>query len=313
MNAPAHDVAAANRRGILFMLTAVAMFVCGDACMKFATQSLTVGQSIAMRSVMTLSILVPVVAARRGFGSLRHAFSPLVVVRSSIEALVVAMFVTTLTLIGLGEATVFNQTAPLIITALAALIYKEKIGWRRWTATVVGFSGVVLIARPSPAGIDWPVLLALCTAFMVAVRDLVTRRIPGHVPTEIVAFATALFALPTALALAVAAGEAWRAPGLTELAFIAGAAFFSNTGNLFMIGAFRGGEISVISPFRYVVVIYALTLGYVFFGEVPDLASLAGVVLIVGSGLYTLHRERVRAAEALRKAAQQSEQAVNAP
>lgn len=297
------DLAAANRRGIVCMMTGVAFFVCGDACMKFATKTLTIGQSIALRSAITVAVLLAILAARSGLAPLRHAFAPAVALRSGIEALVVGMFITALTLLGLGEVTVINQTAPLIITALAALLYKEKVGWRRWLATVIGFSGVVAVARPSTSGISWPVLLALCTAFMVAVRDLVTRRIPSHVPTEVVAFSTALFALPMGLALAALAGEAWRWPDGRETGLAAAAAFFANMGNLFVIAAFRGGEISVVSPFRYVVVIYALTLGYVLFGEVPDLQSLAGVVLIVGSGLYTLHRERVRAAEAVRKAA----------
>jgi drug/metabolite transporter (DMT)-like permease len=187
------------------------------------------------------------------------------------------------------------------MTALAALVLKESVGWRRWSAALVGFLGVTLVAKPGAGALDGWVLVGLGVAFLVALRDLVTRFTPAGVSTSAVTLMTTLTA--GAAAATLAPFEIWRAPTSKELALCAAAAFCTTMGNIFIIRAFRMGEASVVSPFRYVVIPIALMWGYLAFGEAPDAWAIGGIALIAGAGIYTLHRERVRARDTAKKAA----------
>jgi drug/metabolite transporter (DMT)-like permease len=156
----------------------------------------------------------------------------------------------------------------------------------------------VLVVRPGPATFEPGALLALLAALLISARDLVNRRIPKEVPTSVILFATAV-----AVALggfAIAPFEHWVAPSPAEWAYLSAAGILVTAGHLSMILAFRGTEISVVSPFRYSVILWGIAVGLVVFGEVPDSFTLAGAALIVASGIYTIHRERARARAAAR-------------
>lgn len=299
------EIAAANRRGILAASIAFALFTGSDACFKLITQRLPIGEAIAIRGMLSTAIVCAYIGHQGRLGAaLAFARDRNVLLRAGIEGVVVALFVTGVTLLALAQFTVILQATPLIATLLAALYLKEQVGWRRWTATFVGFGGVMLVMRPQQGGIGVAELMALACAILVAVRDLVTRRIGAHIPSEAVVLATAFAAVPVGAILAVVSGRELLVPTGFEFSLLVLSAFFSNTGHVLLVRAFRTAEMSVIAPFRYLAIAYAMALGYTIFGEVPATASIGGALIIVGSGLYTLHRERVRGRARLAQDAQ---------
>jgi drug/metabolite transporter (DMT)-like permease len=281
-----------NRRGIIAMVTSMTLFSVSDTLVKLAAAALPAGQIMAVRGAFAILFLLVLVAARgeaSRFGALR---SPLVLVRGLLEAVIAFLFITSLAQLPLANINAILQATPLILTLLTVLLGIETVGWRRWSAIIVGFVGVLFIVKPTLSGMNVYALFAFASAALVAVRDLVTRRIRGDVPTSVITLATTLAV--TAAGILLSAGDVWSVPSGPQLMLLAGAALFVTLGSLAVVTAFRVGEMAVVSPFRYSVILSSLVLGYLVFGEWPDAYAFLGIALIVGSGLYTLHREQVR-------------------
>ncbi len=295
--APAADPplspAGANRRGIVAMLAAMTLFTGNDTILKVATAQLPTGQIMAVRGVFAMAIVFGLIAARGEIRHLAHIGSPRVIGRAALEAVIACLFILSLASLPIANITAILQATPLIMTLIAVLLGLERVGWRRWSAVAVGFAGVLLIVRPSVSGFDAYAAIGLLTALLVAIRDLVTRSIGGHIATTVVTFSTT--ATVTLLGLGLSFAEDWQPLGWRELALLATAAFFVSLGNMAIVRAFRVGEMSVVSPFRYSIILTSLLAGLVVFGEWPDLVAGFGIALIVLSGVYTIHREQTRA------------------
>lgn len=284
--------AAANRRGIVAMLAAMTLFAGSDVLVKLATAALPPGQIMAVRGVFAILFLLAFITVRAEWRDLRTIRSPLVILRGAVEAAVAFLFITGVSHLPLANISAILQATPIILMLISVMLGIEEVGWRRWSAIVIGFLGVLLIVKPSPAGLNAYALLALGSAVLVAVRDLITRRIDAHVPTSVIAMSATTAVALAGIALAI--GETWVSPTGIHLLTLAGAAFFVTLGSLAVVQAFRVGELAVVSPFRYSVILTSLFLGYIVFDEWPDAYSVLGITLITGSGLYTLHREQVR-------------------
>ncbi len=287
---------AANRRGILAMLAAMSLFTANDALLKLASATHPPGQIMAVRGLFAAFFMVAVVVAAKQLAEVRSVLSPLVILRASIEAAIAFLFITSLAELQLANITAILQATPIIMALMAVLMGIETVGWRRWSAIVVGFAGVLLIVRPGLAGFDAYSLLALLSAVLVAIRDFVTRAIGAHVPSVVITLSTTIGVCLAGFVLGLA--EDWRPLAPADLGLLAAAAVLVTTGNVAVVIAFRGTEVAVVSPFRYSGVPLAIVLGLAVFGDVPDLVASAGIVLVVASGLYTIHRERVRQREA---------------
>ncbi|HEY8566431.1 MAG TPA: DMT family transporter [Beijerinckiaceae bacterium] len=287
-----------NRRGILAMLAAMTCFIGNDTLLKLASAQLGPGEIMAVRGAFASALALGLVLASRAQGHLPNLFSPRVLLRAGVEASVAFLFITSLAHLPLANITAILQAAPLIMTLMVVVLGIEQVGWRRWAAIAVGFLGVLLIVKPDPAAFNLYAGLALLSAVLVAVRDLVTRSIGAEVPSIIVTLSTTLAVGLVGAGLATV--EGWRAIDGTRLLLLVAAAVFVTLGNLTIILAFRRADVAVVSPFRYVVILLSIVLGWLVFGELPDPASWLGIALIGGSGIYTIHRERVRrrAAEA---------------
>lgn len=279
-----------NSAAIVAMIAAVGTFSLGDMVMKMLGEALPTGQTLVTRATIALA-LVAIAARLRGETiTLAQVRTPILWVRSACEMTLVALFVSSLPHMKLGDLTTITQSTPLMMTAMAALILKEPVGWRRWSATAVGFIGVAMVARPGANGLDPWALAAVAVAFLVAVRDMITRVVPPRVSIATITAMTTLAA--GAGGVALAPFETWVAPSLQQMALTAAAAALTTIGNLFIIRAFRIGEASAVSPFRYAVIPFSLVWGFLAFGETPDGMAVAGIALIVGAGVYTLYRER---------------------
>jgi drug/metabolite transporter (DMT)-like permease len=292
--------AVANRRAIVSMLTAMALFTGNDTLTKLATAHMPAGQIMGIRGMFAVLLTFGLVVAMGESRHMRELFSPILVMRALLEAGIAFTFLTALGFLQLANITAIMQATPLMITLLTVVLGLEQVGWRRWSAIAVGFAGVLLIVKPSPSGFNVFAGLALLSAALVAARDLVTRSIAGHVPTVVVTLSTTL--IVTILGFALSFGEDWQPLSAAETGMLGAAAVLVTLGNLAIIKAFRIGEMSVVSPFRYAVILTSLTTGYLVFGELPDMISVFGICLIVASGVYTIHREQVRLRQALQNA-----------
>ena len=279
------------------MLASMTFFVFGDTVLKLAAATYPPGQIMAVRGVFAVAITFGFIIVSGQLGELHHVRSRLVVVRAVLEAAVSFLFITSLAVLPLADITAIVQSTPILLTFIAVVLGLEQVGWRRWSAIVCGFLGVLLIVKPSPAGLDVYALIAFATAALIAARDLVTRSINARVPSLVITFSTT-FAV-TLVGFMAGIGEDWRPVGLFEAGLLLAAAVLVTLGNLTVVMAFRDTDVSVVSPFRYSNVPLAILLGFFVFGELPDMMSVAGIALIIASGIYTIHREHARQRRAL--------------
>jgi drug/metabolite transporter (DMT)-like permease len=284
----------ANRRGITAMLVSMAFFTVNDVIVKLVSVSYPATQIITVRGIfasIAFLVLAGLTGALRDLGAMR---SPLILGRTVLETASALLFVTVVARAPLANVMAVLQATPILITALSVVFFREKVGWRRWTAVAVGFLGMLIVARPSPTQMDNVAALALLCAFLIACRDLVTRRIGADLSTVTVALAaTSGVAILGGLVSLAGFGGAWGPFTAYTLALLATSAIFLAAGNYFIVLAFRTGETSLVSPFRYSVILWATIAGYLVWGDIPDLATVIGAGLIVGAGIFTLYRERV--------------------
>lgn len=285
-----------NRRGVMAMLVAMALFVGNDVLIKLATLHFPVGQAIALRSAFALVASLALVMAVGSLSDLRHLKNRQLILRACVEAVVAIAFISALAKLPIANINAILQASSIIIVALAAIMRIEVVGWRRWTAIIIGFIGVLFIVRPSADGFNSYALLALFSAFLVAVRDLVTRGIGQEVSSGAVTTGTII--MVGLAGLSMKSVEVWQALALRETLYLLGAGLFVAGGNFAIIVAFRAGDVSLVSGFRYSILVFSIIAGVLIWGDWPDLPAWIGSILIVGSGLYAMHRQRLKEREA---------------
>lgn len=293
---PALDIPAANRRGILGMLAAMTLFSVNDALLKLASATYPPGQIMAIRGLFACLTALALVGAMGELGRLKGLRSPRVLIRAGLEAGVAFLFISSVAKLPLANVTAILQATPIILTVMTVLLGLETIGWRRWSAILVGFGGVLLVVKPSAAGFNVYAGIALAAALLVAGRDLVTRFIGEGVPSVVVALSTTI-----AVALAgflLAPNEDWRPFAPWDTLCLAAAAVMVTGGNLAVIVALRATDISVVAPFRYSIVLLSIAWGFLLFRDLPDRVSCLGIGMIVLSGVYTIHRQGARSRDA---------------
>ena len=276
-----------NHRGILAMSLAMACFIGNDALVKQASLSLPGPQLIFIRGLFA-TILLLIVA--QSLGQLRQVHLMLnkrLWLRGAVDACASLTYLTALFHLPLGNATAINLASPLFIVLLAMIFFKEKVGVRRGLYVLLGFGGVLLVVQPSVEGFNAYALLCVGATLLHATRDTMTRAIGLHIPSM-------LITLSTAVAVTLGSGsitltQTWVPVTLDLTGLLLGASIFLAVAYYFLIVAMRAGEMSVVSPFRYSGLLFALCIGYWFWGEVPNVLAWAGIALLVASGLLILH------------------------
>jgi len=290
---------AANRRGILSMAAAMACFVANDTVVKLVGASMPTAQLIFLRGVLATVVVLLAVFASGAGARLRESVAPGVLPRAFAESAATVLYLSALFHLPLANAAAINLSAPLFIVVLAVVFLRERVGRAHWAAVFAGFAGVVLVVQPGLDGFNGWAIVCLVGALFQAVRDLLTRRIAAEVPVVLITLTTS--AAVTVVAGALSLFEGWRAFGVRELGLLALAAAFLMGAYALIVDAMRHGEMSLVAPFRYTGVLYAIVLGYLVWGDVPNLLAWGGIALLVCAGLFVLHRERIRR-RALRRA-----------
>jgi drug/metabolite transporter (DMT)-like permease len=282
-----------NRRGILAMSASVLVFIINDALMKLVAETVPAVQAIGVRGAFATvwcGLALLATGTWRRLGAVRH---PRVLLRGVLESGSAFIFLIALFHIPFGIATAVGLSSPLMITVLAVLILSEDVRWRRWSAVAVGFVGVLMVIQPHPDDLNVWTWVALAGTFCGALRDVLSRDFPRGLPTLVVSFATAV--IVTLVGFGSILVEGWQPISPQALGYIVAASLLLAVGYQLVVLALRsGGELSVIGTFRYSSILWALAIGYVVWGEVPNALALTGIAVIVASGVYILHRERMR-------------------
>ena len=281
-----------NLRGAAFMMISMAAFVVNDALMKSLAGEIPLFQAIFVRGLFA-TLLVGALAWSRGvarMSALAPADRKVTAVRVIAEIGTTTCFLTALFNMPIANATAILQSTPLALTFVAALVLREKVGWRRWSAVLFGFFGVMLIVKPGAEGFNDAALWALAAVGFICVRDLATKRLSPETPSLFITLLTAVSI--TGLGAAVTATRIWEPIETSTLLILGLSACFLFVGYLFSVMTMRVGEMGFVSPFRYSILIWALLLGYFVFGDLPDALTMLGVVIVAGAGLYTFLRER---------------------
>ena len=283
-----------NVRGALIMMGSMAGFTLNDACIKATGGALPLSQILVIRGALTICLLVLLawhLNALR-FDLDRRSWA-LIGLRCVGEVGATYFFLTALLNLPFASVTAIIQILPLTVTLGAFLLFREPIGWRRLLAIIVGFGGMLLIVRPGPDGISPYALYALGAVACVTLRDLATRRLPPDVPSLTVTIVGAVAVTMSAAVVGVSVD--WVPLDLRLLGLLVASSVFILGGYLFSVMVMRVGEISFIAPFRYTSLVWALALGWLFFGEWPDGISMLGGIIVVASGLFTFFREQMQA------------------
>ena len=271
------------------MVLAMVNFVLNDTMIKLVGTSLPTGEMIAIRGFIAAVFIAAICASRGVLSSLPHLRSKSVLARASLDLIATILFITALMHMHIANLTAVMQAVPLAVACLSVVFLGEKVGWRRSTAIVLGFIGVLLIVKPAPGSLTRYDLFALLIVIAVALRDIVTRHIPLRVPTLIIALANATFV--TAGGAVLALFQDFVMPQAWQFGYLGAAAIFLGTGYMFMVATLRLGDLSATAPIRYSIMLFAIKSGVLVFGEYPDWLASAGMVLIAATGLYAAHRE----------------------
>ncbi|GGD86758.1 membrane protein [Aureimonas endophytica] len=284
--------ASGNLRACLFMLVAMAGFVVNDTCTKLAIADVTAPQIMAIRSLFTVALLLAVAGLRGELHSPRRLAHPVLALRTLADIGATITYIVALGHMPLANASAIFQALPLVMTIGAALFFGEPVGWRRWLAIAVGFVGVVVIVRPGAEGFTVYSILVLLCVLCSAARDLLTRRLPGRMPSLLISAVTAGAVSVSGWLLTPAWG--WQPVLARDYAIFATASVAIAVGYVCVVEAMRCGDIGFVSPFRYAILVFAIGMGLLVFGDIPDPTTLLGAAIVVGSGGYSIYRERVR-------------------
>jgi drug/metabolite transporter (DMT)-like permease len=288
----------ANRIGILTMVGAMGCFIVNDTLVKYASQTLPAAQLIFVRGVMATLLVLAVVRAMGASRRIRDITRGWVAVRAVIDAVATMLFLVSLFNLPIANATAINMTSPLFITVLAAVFMGQRVGAARWLAIGVGFLGVVLIVQPRTDGFNVYALVCLTATVLIAVRDLVTRRVHADVPSILVTLSNTIAVMLLAGALSLL--EGWRPMQAFEIGLLAVAAVFLASAYYLLVGSTRRGDLSLIVPFRYTAILFATVTGFAVWGDTPNALAWCGIALLIGSGIYVLRSgRRARAAPAV--------------
>ena len=280
-----------NLRGAILMTAAMLGFAIEDMFIKLLAATVPLGMVLILLGAGG-ALVFAVLALLRGDALFsRDLLARSVLIRNSGELIGTIGFITAIALTPLSSASAILQATPLVVTLGAALFLGEQVGWRRWSAILAGFAGVLLIIRPGLAAFEPLSLFAVLGVIGLALRDLATRTVPRSISSmqlSTYAFATLV---PAGFGMLAFTGQSLRMLTPLEGLLMAAALGFGVLAYYAIVAAMRMGDVAVITPFRYSRLVFALIFGVLFFGERPDAATLAGSALIVASGIYTFWRE----------------------
>lgn len=274
--------------GIGLMLAGCLIFSLNDALGKWLVATYSVGQLLLIRSLAALIVLVPFL----------HRYSPKLfaglprpgvqVARIFFATIEVALFYWAVSYLPLADVVTFYLAGPIFVTALSGLLLGEVVGWRRWSAVLIGFVGVVVAMRPSSASLSWPALIALAGSFTFSLSMITTRLVRGTPDLVLITYQTAA-ALVFGLAIAPVG---WVTPSPQDSLLLSLLGIVALIAHVCVNRSLKLADATVVVPYQYSLIVWAIALGFLVFGDVPDPALILGAGIIILAGLFIFLRER---------------------
>jgi drug/metabolite transporter (DMT)-like permease len=273
--------------GIALMAGGIFLFAVNDALGKWLVATYTVGQVLLIRSAAALVVLTPFIA--RDAATFRTAPRwGMQVLRAVLATVEVACFYWAVVYLPLADVMAYYLAGPIFVTAIAGTFLREPVGWRRWSAVLVGFCGVIVCLRPGTAALSWPALIALAGSFTFSLSMIATRTLRGTSDTVLVTTQTV-----GALALgALLVPVGWVTPGWRDLGLLALLGVVAMVAHVCVNRSLKLAPASIVVPYQYTTIVWAVVFGYLVFGDVPDPAMLLGAAIIIGAGLFIFLREQ---------------------
>ncbi len=282
-----------NVQGALWLVAGGFIFTTNGAMIRMLSFEIESVQIAFLRGLISLLFLIPLIATGRvkPWTSKRiqgHFW------RTFMGTCSMVLGFYSLAMLPLADATAIAFSQPLFSVVLAALVLHEKVRWRRWTATIVGFVGVLVMVRPGSHGLQPGAIVALLNAMSVAISVLLVRRLsnsetPLMILTQFAIFSTLFLLLP--------AIWFWTWPSLFGWALAIGVALSATLGQYVWVQAFAHGEMSAVAPFDYLRLPFAVFVGWMIWGEMPVIWTYVGAAIVIGSALYIAYREATLARE----------------
>lgn len=286
-NLSAYDDRSARLAGIALMVLSIFMFSFGDAMGKFLVGTYSVGQLLFLRACAALLLLAPMIwRQRHDFVRMERPWLQLL--RVTLSTLEVAAFFAATVYLPLADVITYYLAGPIFVTAMSAIFLGEKVGWRRWSAILVGFCGVLIALRPSAQTVSLPALIALGGSLSFATLMLITRSLRK---TPDIVMASSQFIGTFSLGAALSAFH-WVPPTPSSLVIFALAGCISVTALFCVNRSLKLAPASVVVPYQYSMIVWAVIFGFVVFGDVPQVATIVGAAIIIGAGFYIYLRER---------------------
>ena len=284
------DRASHNRIGIAWMILGMSAFIGNDAIMKAVGERLPAAQMIVVRGAMAIALMLLVAARMGALDRIRDVARGWVLLRASCEGVGTVLYLAALFHLPLANITAINLSSPLFIVVLAKVFLQERVDLARWLAIALGFAGVLLVVQPATDGFNVYAWMCLLATLIYAFRDLLTRKISSAPPSILVTLATA--GVVWLMAAVVMAFQGWMPMQGRELGWLSLSSLLVSTGYYALIAAMRHGEMTVIAPFRYVGLLWAVLLGYFVWGTLPNAMGWCGIALLIGAGLYMVRQQR---------------------
>jgi drug/metabolite transporter (DMT)-like permease len=281
------DDRSARLAGIALMLVSVCMFAFGDTLGKYIVATYSVGQLMLLRACAALVLLAPLIwRQRHEFKRIERPW--LQFLRLLLSTLEIAAFFLATVYLPLADVVTYYLATPIFVTALSAIFLREQVGWRRWSAILIGFCGVLIALRPSAQTISWPAMIALAGSLSFSCSLLTTRLLRA---TPDIVLASAQFVAGLVFGLAIAP-IGWVTPTRGSLGLFFAAGAISACALLCVNRSLKLAPASTVVPYQYTMILWAVMFGHIVFGDVPSLPMALGAAIIIGAGLYIFLRER---------------------
>lgn len=275
--------------GMLLMLFGDFLFSLNDAMGKWLVASFSVGQVLVIRSFGAFLILAPMIARQNKDALFRLEQPSLQLMRVVMATVDVALFYAAVAYLPLADVMTFYMAGPIYVAAISHFFLGERIGWRRWLAVLVGFIGVLIALRPSVAMFSWPSLFGLGGSLAFSLTLVLGRRLRQTGDATLVAWQT-LGALAAGLVLSI--GN-WRSVSVLDIGAMLALGIVAGSAHMLITRSLKLAPASLLAPLQYSLLIWAIVLGFVFFGDIPDAQIVIGSVIIVLAGLFIFHRKNV--------------------
>ncbi len=277
-----------RRKGIAMMILAMLVLALMDSISKHLATQYSVPQILAVRFTVFCLFALAIVRPANLCEAFRTRHPVLQVLRSLVIAVEVGVFVLAFRYLPLADTHAVAGIAPLLVTALAVLFLGERVGPRRWVAVAVGFLGLLVIIRPGLGVMNPAAIIPLGGAVLWAIYQILMRKVRDDSAGTSLLY----MAFIGALVMSALAPFSWRQPDAAGWFWLLALGLIGGLGHLLLIKAFQLAPASVLQPFHYVVLIWATVLGFLVFGDLPDIWTIAGALIIAGSGIYVFYRER---------------------